>query len=163
MELLDGMTLQELVGRHGAQPPGRVIHILLQLCAALREAHGIGLIHRDIKPGNVLLSKKDSMLDSLKLFDFGLVKDVASEAALSQSRAQVVGTPLYMSPEAIRAPEAVSAQSDLYALGAVAYFLLTGTPVFRLRVRRAPLGLGCTLRKWRSTPAAALARVLHIG
>jgi serine/threonine-protein kinase len=130
MELLDGMTLQHLVEQHGAQPPGRVIQILLQLCAALREAHGVGLIHRDIKPDNVVLCKKASMPDAVKLFDFGLVKELASDPSLSQSINRVVGTPLYMSPEAIRAPEAVSARSDLYGLGAVAYFLLTGSPVF---------------------------------
>lgn len=130
MELIDGISLQELVDRHGAQRPARVIHILLQLCAALREAHGAGLIHRDIKPDNVLLCEKAGMADVAKILDFGLVKELGADPDLSQSLNLVVGTPLYLSPEAITAPESVSAESDLYGLGAVAYFLLTGSPVF---------------------------------
>lgn len=124
MELLDGVTLSQLVEQHGAQPPARVIPILLQLCAALSEAHGRGLVHRDIKPDNVLLCDEGG---AVKLLDFGLVTRITDPP---ESTSAVVGTPLYMSPEAIRAPETVSARSDLYGLGAVAYFLLTGAPVF---------------------------------
>lgn len=130
MELLDGVTLEQLVQQHGAQPPARVIPILLQLCAALTEAHGRGLVHRDIKPDNVLLCNEPSARSTVKLLDFGLVTQLAKPADPAESASAVVGTPLYMSPEAIRAPETVSAQSDLYGLGAVAYFLLTGAPVF---------------------------------
>ena len=126
MELLDGVTLQQLVDAEGPQPPSRVIHILEQLCAALREAHDAGLIHRDIKPDNIVLCRRGGLADVAKLLDFGLVAQVAA----STNTDVVVGTPLYLSPEAITAPNSVSARSDLYALGAVAYFLLTGTPVF---------------------------------
>jgi len=131
MELLDGMTLQELVERHGAQSPARVIHILLQVCAALREAHLKGLIHRDIKPDNVFLCQQAAADDVVKVLDFGLVKQVTTDESLTRSNVNlIVGSPLYMSPEAISAPSDVDARTDLYALGAVAYFLLTGTPVF---------------------------------
>jgi serine/threonine protein kinase len=132
MELLDGMTtLQELVDDYGAQAPGRVVHILLQACAALREAHGAGLIHRDIKPANIMLCKNGGLPDVIKVLDFGLVKQVSGDgdAALSNTNV-LVGTPLYMCPEAIAAPDRMDARGDLYALGAVGYFLLTGAPVF---------------------------------
>jgi serine/threonine-protein kinase len=126
MELLDGVTLQQLVDAEGPQSPSRVVHILEQLCAALREAHDAGLIHRDIKPDNIVLCHRGGVADVAKLLDFGLVAQVAANTNTDV----VVGTPLYLSPEAIMAPNSVSARSDLYALGAVAYFLLTGTPVF---------------------------------
>src|SRR5690606_38229810 len=122
-------NLQQLVEREGAQAPERVVRILLQLCAALEEAHGKGLVHRDIKPENVLLTGQAR--DVAKLIDFGLVEQVGA-VALS-SRDLLVGTPLYMAPEAIVAPETVGAASDLYGLGAVAYFLLRGAPVFHGR------------------------------
>jgi len=132
MELLDGVTLQELVERDGPQSPARVIHILLQACAALRDAHRAGLIHRDVKPDNVFLCRQGATADVVKLLDFGLVKYVGAAAQPGvTSTDTIIGTPLYMSPESIRAPESVDARSDLYALGAVGYFLLSGTPVFQ--------------------------------
>lgn len=130
MELLDGVSLQQLVQRDGPQSPGRVIHILTQLCGALGEAHDSGLVHRDIKPGNVLLCRQGGASDVAKLLDFGLVKQVGSASDPSESMKLLVGTPLYLSPEAIAAPEKVTEKADLYALGAVAYFLLTGKTVF---------------------------------
>jgi eukaryotic-like serine/threonine-protein kinase len=130
MELLEGQTLQELVDREGALSPERVIRILVQLCAALDEAHGLGLVHRDIKPDNVLLSGEGPGV--AKLIDFGLVEQIG-EVARGQAPGTVVGTPLYLSPEAIVAPETVDARSDLYGLGALAYFLLRGAPVFHGR------------------------------
>jgi serine/threonine-protein kinase len=131
MELLDGLSLQQLVEDHGAQPPARVIHVLLQACAALREAHEAGLIHRDIKPENIFLCSRGGLPDVVKVLDFGLVKQIATDVSSSLSTVNtIVGTPLYMSPESIATPDRVNAKSDLYALGAVAYFLLTGTPVF---------------------------------
>jgi serine/threonine protein kinase len=130
MELLDGVTLQDLVERHGAQSPARVIHILLQVCAALREAHGAGLIHRDVKPANVFLCRHRALPDVVKVLDFGLVKQLGNADTDPTNADTIVGTPLYLAPEAITAPETVDARSDLYALGAVGYFLLSGTPVF---------------------------------
>ena len=132
MELLDGTDLQELVGRHGPMPPARVVHLLRQIAGALGEAHEIGLIHRDVKPANVIVCERGRLLDVAKVVDFGLVKalDAGDGGVLAATNA-ITGTPLYMPPEAVQAPDTVDARSDLYALGAVAYFLLTGEPPFR--------------------------------
>jgi serine/threonine protein kinase len=130
MELLEGLNLEQLVERDGPQSPERVVQILLQLCAALEETHAKGLVHRDIKPENVLLTGAE--LELAKLIDFGLVEQLGAVAE-GQPEGALIGTPLYISPEAIVAPETVDARSDLYGVGAVAYFLLRGTPVFHGR------------------------------
>ena len=131
MELLDGASLEDVVALDGAQPSERVIHILHQVAGALGEAHGVGLIHRDIKPANIILCEQGGVPDVPKVVDFGLVKDMTGGTGAGLTKAEVItGTPLYMSPEAIKAPEAVDGRSDLYALGAVGYFLLTGEHVF---------------------------------
>lgn len=131
MEYLDGISLEELVEKYGLLPEGRAIHILQQVCGSLAEAHSLGLVHRDIKPGNILINRRGGMYDFVKVLDFGLARAVdTSRAAGLTAAGTITGTPLYMSPESIERPESVDARSDLYALGAVAYFLLTGTPVF---------------------------------
>jgi len=131
MEYLEGHDLDALVRAHGPQPVDRVIGILEQVCGALAEAHAIGLIHRDVKPANVILCERGGIPDVAKVVDFGLVKQAGGDAGLSLSGADTLtGTPLYMSPEMISRPEAVDGRADLYALGAVAYWLLTGQPVF---------------------------------
>jgi eukaryotic-like serine/threonine-protein kinase len=130
MEYLDGIDLEGLVALDGPQPPARVIHLLRQACGSLDEAHRHGLIHRDVKPANLFLCRARSEPDTVKVLDFGLAKDVATQAPTLSRANLVIGTPLYMAPEAFREPEAVGARSDLYSLGAVAYLLLTGTPVF---------------------------------
>jgi eukaryotic-like serine/threonine-protein kinase len=126
MEFLDGIDLQTLVDQDGPQPEGRVVNILQQICASLYEAHSMGLVHRDIKPANIMLNRRGAEPDVVKVLDFGLVKalDDAKESS------DVSGTPLYMSPEAIQTPELVDPRSDLYAVGAVGYFLLTGQTAF---------------------------------
>jgi eukaryotic-like serine/threonine-protein kinase len=130
MEYLEGINLEDLVSKHGPQPEARVIYILLQVCGSLAEAHSIGLIHRDIKPANIFLTQRGGMFDFVKLLDFGLVKALDSRKDASLTTAgSLTGTPLYMPPEAIQ-QAAMDPRSDLYALGAVGYFLLTGTPVF---------------------------------
>jgi serine/threonine-protein kinase len=133
MEHLDGLDLQDIVKLTGPCPPGRVIHILRQACGALEEAHAAGLLHRDIKPSNIFLCPRRGPADVVKLLDFGLVKELrpSSEAPGAQTQVDMLlGTPLYMSPELISDPLHVDARSDLYALGAVAYFLLVGKPLF---------------------------------
>jgi serine/threonine-protein kinase len=134
MELLDGIDLERLVDDHGAQPPARVIHILAQMCGSLAEAHAIGLVHRDVKPANVILCERGRVPDMVKVVDFGLVKDVSGISAAAHPELSnvntIVGTPLYLAPEAILSPDRVDGRADLYAVGAVGYFLLTGSPVF---------------------------------
>lgn len=132
MEYLDGVDLQNLVDRYGPQSEGRVISILTQVCGSLFEAHSLGLVHRDIKPANIMLNRRGGVPDLVKVLDFGLVKAI-DEARKGQATSSggLTGTPLYMSPEAIQRPDSVDARGDLYAVGAVGYFLLTGTPVFR--------------------------------
>lgn len=131
MEYLDGVDLEALVAIDGPQGPGRVIHLLRQLCGSLGEAHGVGLIHRDVKPGNLLLCSRAGSPDLLKVLDFGLVKAIdGPRDAAETATNQIVGTPLYLSPEAIMTPEKMDARSDLYAVGAVGYFLLVGQPPF---------------------------------
>ncbi|WP_442483487.1 serine/threonine protein kinase [Aeoliella sp. SH292] len=126
MEFLDGIDLQTLVDRYGPQPAGRVIYILKQVCGSLYEAHCAGLVHRDIKPANIMLNRRGGEGDVVKVLDFGLVK-AKEDRGEGESMA---GTPLYMSPEAIQLPNSVDACSDIYAVGAVGYFLITGKPVF---------------------------------
>jgi hypothetical protein len=131
MEYLDGVDLDTLVRDGGPIAPGRAVRILRQICAALAEAHGIGLIHRDVKPANILLVERGGITDIAKILDFGLVKELAGSADAGLTAENVLhGTPQYMAPEAIRDSGSQDPRSDLYALGAVGYFLLTGTPVF---------------------------------
>jgi serine/threonine protein kinase len=131
MEYLEGINLDALVARHGRQPAGRVIHILRQVCGSLAEAHEIGLVHRDIKPANIVVGRRGGEADVAKVLDFGLVKaiDAKKEASLTSVGA-VLGTPLFMSPEAIESADRIDGRSDLYALAAVGYFLLSGSPPF---------------------------------
>lgn len=131
MEYLDGIDLQALVEKYGPQPEGRVIRILEQICGSLYEAHSLGLVHRDIKPANIMLNRRGGEPDVAKVLDFGLVKavDEAKQTSLTAA-GSLTGTPLYMSPEAIQSPNSVDSRSDLYAVGAVGYYLLTGKPVF---------------------------------
>ncbi len=131
MEYLPGLSLEDLLQRHGPLPAERVVHLLRQACQGLREAHAIGLIHRDIKPGNLFAAQRGGLYDVVKLVDFGLVKPVAEtpSARLSMEGA-ISGTPLFMSPEQARGLADLDARSDIYSLGAVAYTLLTGRPVF---------------------------------
>jgi tRNA A-37 threonylcarbamoyl transferase component Bud32 len=132
MELLDGMDLETLVVRHGPLPAGRVVRILCQACESLEEAHRAGLVHRDIKPANIHVGRLGLRRDFVKVLDFGLVKPFTvknAEQSLATVAGQTPGTPAYMAPE-MALGEAVDGRADIYALGCVAYFLLTGLLVF---------------------------------
>jgi len=132
MELLEGVNLDELISDCGPQPEGRVASILQQVCGSLAEAHAAGMIHRDIKPANIYLTIRGGVYDYVKVLDFGLAKDVSGAAAANVTAApSLTGTPLYLAPETIENPEIATPRSDVYAIGAVGYFLLTGTTVFR--------------------------------
>ena len=156
MEYVPGLSLEELVRRYGHLPPERVVYLVSQICDALREAHGVGLIHRDIKPANILVCARGNRFDVVKLLDFGLVQKVSGPAGPSALATQPVpqfdvdsaepdadeiypnvtlggsllGTPAYMSPEQIIGDRALDARTDIYSLGGVAYYLLTGHPPF---------------------------------
>jgi serine/threonine-protein kinase len=133
MEYLPGLDLDELVKRHGRLPPGRVVHLLRQVCGALAEAHAAGLIHRDVKPGNVMVCRRGGVADVVKLLDFGLVRGnepaEPTSAAKLTVEGSVLGTPHFMSPEQA-AGKPTDARSDIYSLGATAYFLLCGKTPF---------------------------------
>ncbi|MFA9471675.1 MAG: protein kinase [Deltaproteobacteria bacterium] len=131
MELLEGASLQDVVDATGPQPVPRVVRILRDVALALDEAHRVGLIHRDVKPSNIMLARQGGEYDVVKVLDFGLVKRVQDDDDPETSDSgSIRGTPHYLSPEGVNTPQEVDARSDLYALGAVGYCLLTGRPVF---------------------------------
>ena len=135
MEYLDGLNLHELIHRYGAQAEARVAHILKHICESLAEAHALGLIHRDVKPANVFITDRGGVPDSVKVLDFGLVKHLSNAPDAVQLREVagedgIVGTPNFIAPEAIRDPNQCDARSDLYSVGVLGYFLLTGREIF---------------------------------
>ena len=132
MELLDGIDLRTLVERFGPMEQERVVRVLRQVCQSLEEAHQHGLIHRDIKPGNIVLTRFALETDFVKVLDFGLVKraaELTGEAASLSQTGQISGTPAYLAPE-VALGEAMDGRADLYSLGCTAYWMLTGEPVF---------------------------------
>jgi serine/threonine-protein kinase len=134
MELLEGIDLDALVRRHGPLPPERVVHLMRQVCASLAEAHRRGAVHRDIKPANIYLCRLGVEHDFVKVLDFGLVKQVTpvvhSAAAPVTLPDLVAGTPHFMAPELALGSKTIDGRVDLYSLGCVAYWLLTGRLVF---------------------------------
>ncbi len=132
MEYLPGMSIAELVERHGPLPPERTIYLLQQTCEALAEAHSLGLIHRDIKPGNLFAAQRGGHYDVAKLLDFGLAKRLWSSADTIEltGEGSITGSPLFMAPEQATGDVEPDLRSDIYALGAVAYYMLTGRPPF---------------------------------
>jgi serine/threonine-protein kinase len=131
MEYLPGATLDQLVDRDGPLAPGRVVALLSQLCDALTEAHGLGILHLDIKPGNVVVVGRPGAGEVAKLLDFGLAREVGPGGlGLQSSGAEGAGSPQYMAPEQATGGAPLDARADLYGLGGVGYFLLTGRPPF---------------------------------
>ncbi len=131
MEYLEGLSLADLVERYGPVPPARTAYILRQACASLWEAHSCDLVHRDIKPQNIMLCEIRGERDFVKVLDFGLVKQISGDQTRDLTGTmRILGTPLYMSPERIRNPSDADGRADIYALGAVGFFLLTGKRLF---------------------------------
>jgi serine/threonine protein kinase len=148
MEYLEGVNLDDFVRDYGPLPEERAVYILRQVCASLAEAHSEGLVHRDVKPANIFLTYRGGQHDFVKVLDFGLVKSVddGGDANLTATNT-IAGTPLYLAPEAITQSQPIDARADVYAIGAVGYFLLTGSPLFdaksaldicRMHVRETP-------------------------
>ena len=154
MELLAGMDLSTLVQRHGPLPAARVVHLLRHACRSLGEAHHRGLIHRDIKPSNLWVGPFAGEPDFLKVLDFGLVKslggrETGEQLVLTQDGA-INGTPTFLPPEVARGASSIDGRADLYALGCVAWYLLTGAHVFE-----RPTAMGHILAHLEAAPDAA--------
>jgi serine/threonine-protein kinase len=132
MEYLPGMNLEDLVEQCGPMPPERAVYLLRQVCQALREAHAIGLIHRDIKPSNIIACERGKVYDVAKLLDFGLVKSfgLGGDGLNLTQEGTFTGSPAFMSPEQAAGGKQIDARSDVYNIGAVAYYLITGQLVF---------------------------------
>lgn len=185
MEFLSGLNLHDLVVRYGPQPEGRVVHILVQICDSLAEAHTLGLIHRDIKPGNVFLCRRGGVADCVKVLDFGLVREFRTTGGNkmpTEGNRLIEGTPWFMPPEAIEDSAPVGPRSDLYSLGALGYYLVTGryifdaetlAEVYEMQLNAAPIPpshrtsqpvsaelenliLGCLEKDMNARPASAL-------
>lgn len=131
MEFLEGTDLEKFISDYGPIPEERALYFLKQICGSLDEAHQAGIIHRDMKPQNVMITQRGGLFDFVKVLDFGLVKVIDSEKEKGLTNANAMtGTPLYLSPEGIERPDQVDARSDVYAVGAIAYYLVTGKPIF---------------------------------
>ncbi|NKB87210.1 MAG: protein kinase [Acidobacteria bacterium] len=136
MEYLEGFDLRNLVEEHGPVPPARVVHLLRQACDSLADAHTTGLLHRDIKPANIYACRMGTAVDFVKVLDFGLVTDANLPSAMGEAatgltiEGEINGTPGYMAPELVQAANTADGRADIYALGCVGYYLLTGTTLF---------------------------------
>jgi serine/threonine-protein kinase len=132
MELLEGLSLERLVRKFGALEPARAVYLLRQVCHSLGEAHARGLVHRDVKPANILVCRLGPDDDFVKVLDFGLVKHTGAGQTRTMLSVEgtAVGTPSYMAPEIALGRADVDRRADIYSLGCVAYYLLTGQPVF---------------------------------
>jgi serine/threonine-protein kinase len=139
MQYLEGFDLERMVNDFGRLPAERAVHLLRQVAEALADAHDQGLIHRDVKPANIFVARMGRRVDFVKVLDFGLVKEIRGapeDTALRSDVGEVTGTPAYLAPEAITAEGAPDHRVDIYALGCVAYFAVTGELVF---VRATPM------------------------
>jgi serine/threonine-protein kinase len=133
MEYLEGLDLQTLIKSYGPIPPERAVHFLLQMLESLDEAHRAGLVHRDIKPANIIAGKYGVHYDFIKVLDFGLARFIENSRTAGTTFPMVAGTPEYMAPEAALNPADVDSRADLYAVGAVGYWMLTGRLLFEGR------------------------------
>ena len=132
MEFLDGRTLHRAIHEEGSIPEARASHIAQQICRSVHEAHALGVVHRDLKPGNVLLCERGEETDFVKVLDFGLVKDVTGKGQDLTQTGVFMGSPKYMAPEQVTSGE-ISARTDVYAVGIILYEMLCGKPPFEKR------------------------------
>lgn len=130
MEYLPGVSLGDLVEEQGPLPASRAVHFLVDVCDALVESHQAGMIHRDVKPGNVFASRRGGIDDFTKLLDFVLVRQVEVDVSQTLTSKLVAGTPAFMAPEQAIMPDQLDVRCDLYSVGALGYYLLCGRPVF---------------------------------
>ena len=131
MELLSGMSLGDLIEKYGPLPPGRLIYLMRQVCAGLSQAHGLGLVHRDLKPANIFIAEIGGGFDFAKVLDFGLVKITKDPDAVELTAERTIsGTPMFMAPEQAAGEKSVGTQADIYAMGAIAFYAITGRPPF---------------------------------
>ena len=131
MEFVNGLSLDKLVALHGPLPPARAVYLLKQVCYSLREAHAAGLVHRDLKPQNIMVGCRGGEADVVKVLDFGLVHDIGTPDSQRLTAAgELAGTPLYIAPERLRNPLHSSFALDIYSWAAVAFYVLTGQEVF---------------------------------
>lgn len=126
MELVSGITLSDLVGTDGALPIGRAVSLLAQVCQSLSEAHLLGIVHRDIKPANIMVGERPGEVDVVKVLDFGLARMVAQASTQITQQHSLGGTLVYIAPERVQNPAVLNPASDVYAVGAVAFYLVTG-------------------------------------
>jgi hypothetical protein len=131
MEYLPGLCVADIVQTSGPMPASRAVHIGRQVCGALAEAHGLGLVHRDLSPANVFVSVLGGRCDVAKVLDFGVVGQVAAAGGATAAETAVAGTPEYVAPEQAVAGHGIDGRADVYGLGALLYFLVTGSPPFQ--------------------------------
>jgi hypothetical protein len=156
MELLEGLDADRLVRRFGPVPPERAIHLLRQVCHSLSEAESLGLVHRDIKPANIFVCRYGEDFDFVKVLDFGLVKalrDAPGGESIATGAAVIHGTPAFIAPEQAMGVPDIDARADIYATGCLAYWLLTGQPVFS-----ADTPMGLLVHHMQTPPAPPSAR-----
>lgn len=156
MEYIEGFCIDTLIKVAGPLPPGRAVFILQQACGSLQEAHEQNFLHRDVKPSNIMLSQLGGISDMVKVLDFGLAMDLAGEG--EREHDTIAGTPMYLAPEVILSPETYSPRSDIYALGAVAYYMLCGEAVFNSADMKEILA--CQLEDEIPFPSERLGRAL---
>jgi eukaryotic-like serine/threonine-protein kinase len=161
MELLDGVDLKRLVERYGPQTPERTAHLMRHVCRSLYEAHQNGFVHRDVKPANVFMCLQGGEYDFGKVLDFGLVLDRHPTAEEIDDEKRFIGTPSIMAPEMLRFQAPVDARVDIYALGCVGYWLLTGQRVFEATTRHDMLVMHAHQKP--VTPSKRIGKEIHAG
>jgi serine/threonine-protein kinase len=162
MELLKGEDLEAVIERRGPLPPAEVVALLRQAARALDQVHAVGVVHRDLKPGNLFLTRREDGAPRLKVLDFGVAKIVA-QSTQSMQTTRSLGTPVYMSPEQVEGRGSIDPRADLYSLGHIAYALLTGRPYWYTEARAAEAVYPLLLKVMGGAREGAVARAERAG